>query len=116
MSQSVNFGLMAGGVVLALLGMILLLGWLDWTLDVLGVIFLAIGAILFVVGAAQRQLGMAIGGIIPVLFGIVFIAGWMNWTLNVLGIILLAVGVILFIVGFTQRKSGGRSSESSMGY
>ena len=52
-----GIGLIVVGALMALLGILLLAGWFDWLLDVMGFILLAIGGIAAIVGVVQMASG-----------------------------------------------------------
>ena len=52
-----GIGLIIIGALMALLGILLLAGWFDWLLDVMGFILLAIGVIAAIVGVVQMASG-----------------------------------------------------------
>ena len=57
MGKAGGVGLIVIGALMGLLGILLLAGWFDWLLDVMGFILLAIGVIAAVVGVVQMASG-----------------------------------------------------------
>ena len=57
MSHSAGFGILILGAILAILGIVMIAGLLDWLLNVIGFILLVIGVILAVMGVVQMSSG-----------------------------------------------------------